>query len=160
MIEIIGHEGTSEYEAAIALKEAFTKMWPGCESTPTSQDDIRIAVSVKISGYRVSDVDIVFFCKFGRARKFVPTYPVNDKQGQPVRNRAVVVQNLIVAVEVKDHSENRVRRTGDRIDVRYNNRDKWHSATDQNVNQVHSLKNYLKDKAIDQYVQRLSLIHI
>ena len=45
MIEIIGHEGSDEYEAAIALKEAFTKMWPGCESSPLGQDDVRIAAA-------------------------------------------------------------------------------------------------------------------
>lgn len=156
MIEIVGDEGTSEYEAAQSLADGFRRMWRGCADSPAAQDEIRIAANVKISGYRVSDIDLVVFGRFGRARKFVPTYPVKDMQGNVVRNRPVIVQNFVVAVEVKDHSETGVNISGDRIDVRYvrAGKDRWHSATDQNINQVHSLRAYIKDHGLDAWLHR------
>lgn len=156
MIEIIGDEGTSEYEAAQSLAKAFGKMWPGCAKSPAAQDEIRIAANVKISGYKVSDIDLVVFGQFGRNRKFVPTYPINDVQGSTVRGRPVIVKNFVIAVEVKDHSETGVAISGDRIDVRYvrAGKDRWHSATDQNVNQVHSLRAYIKDHGLDAWLHR------
>ena len=156
MIEIIGDEGTSEFEAAQSLARAFAKMWPGCEDSLAAQDEIRIAANVKISGYQVSDIDLVVFARFGRARKFVPTYAVHDTQGNQVRNRPVIVQNFVIAIEVKDHNESGVNISGDRIDVRYvrGGKDRWHSATDQNVKQVHSLRAYIKDHGLDAYLHR------
>ena len=156
MIEVIGGEGTSEFEAAKTLASTFAKMWRGCEDSPVAQDEIRIAANVKISGYRISDIDLVVFGRFGRARKFVPTYPIHDMQGNAIRKQPVHVHNFVIAVEVKDHSESGVNISGDRIDVRYvhSGKERWHSATDQNVNQVHSLRWYIKDHGFEAYLHR------
>lgn len=160
MLEVIGEEGTSEYEAALSIAAAFEGMWRGCTQSRASLDEIRIAANVKISGYQVSDIDLVIFGRFGRARKFLPTYAVHDSQGRLVRNRPVSVENFVIAVEVKDHSESGVHLSGDRIDVRYTRAGshRWHSATDQNVSQVHALRAYLQDHDLLAYVHRCLLM--
>lgn len=156
MIEVIGEEGTAEYEAAAKLRDAFADMWPGCDTSPKAQDYVRIAANVKISGYKVSDIDVVVFGRFGRSRKFLPTRQVNDTSGKVVSKKPVHVTNILVAVEVKDHSESFVRIVGDRIDVKYSRGSSsgWKSATDQNVDQVHALKYYMSDFGVDAYVHR------
>ena len=59
MIEIVGTEGSSEYRAAIMVRDALESSWPGVTTSPVEEDDIKIAVSVKISGYKIQDIDIV-----------------------------------------------------------------------------------------------------
>jgi hypothetical protein len=43
MIEVIGQEGTPEHDAAIAIRAAFIKTWPGIESTPKEEEHVKIA---------------------------------------------------------------------------------------------------------------------
>lgn len=66
MIEIIGEEGTAEYDAAIAVANSFDAMWPGLKNSSISQEHLKIAANVKISGYRISDVDVVVSGVFNR----------------------------------------------------------------------------------------------
>lgn len=156
MIEVIGEEGSNEYSAALSIAEAIGNMWPGVKTSPTSQDHIRISADVKISGYRVSDIDVVVCAVFHRERKFIPRRVIHDKKGKRIIRKPVRVQNFVVVIEVKDHPESRVQIIGDKISVKYSRGAKsgWKSATDQNVNQVHSLQPYLKDLGYDIYVHR------
>ena len=156
MIEIIGEIDTSEYSAATSLAEAFEKMWPGVSNSPVHQDYIRIASSVKISGYRVADLDIVICGVFKRERRFIPNKPINDSSGKTIEKEPVSVQNLLIAIEVKDHAEDNVQITGDKVLVKYTKggASVWKSATDQNIDQVHSLHAYIKDLGHDAYIHR------
>jgi hypothetical protein len=160
MIEITGEEGTREYEAAVAVRDAISKLWPGIDTTPTDQDHVRIAANVKISGYRVSDIDVVVCGSLSAGRRFVPRRPLNDMDGGKVLNKPVAVHNFVIAVEVKDHSESSVQLVGDKVNVKYSRggRPKWKSATDQNIAQVHALSAYLQDNGVECYVHRCLLM--
>ena len=54
----------------------------------------------------------------------------------------------------KSHSEERVEARGEEILVNYKNKNKWSSATQQNVEQLHSLNNVLADQNIRSWVCR------
>ena len=157
MIEIIGEEGTAEYDAAVAIFKSFDVMWPGVKNSPISQEHIKIAANVKISGYRISDVDVVVSGVFTRERRFIPKKIVNDKLGNIlVKRDPIAVQNFVIVVEVKDHTEDRIQVTGDKVSVKYSRGGStgWKSATDQNIEQVHAIHTYLKDLGQDVYVHR------
>lgn len=157
MIEIIGEEGTAEYDAAIALANSFDAMWPGLKNSPVSQEHIKIAANVKISGYRISDVDVVVSGVFNRERRFIPKKIINDKTGKPlVKRDPITVQNFVIVIEVKDHTEDGIQVIGDKVSVKYSRGGAtgWKSATDQNVEQVHAIHAYLKDFGQDVYVHR------
>jgi hypothetical protein len=157
MIEIIGEEGTAEYDAAIALSNSFDVMWPGIKNSPVSQEHIKIAANVKISGYRISDVDVVVSGIFNRERRFIPKKIINDKTGKPIVKRdPITVQNFVIVIEVKDHPEGSIQVIGDKVSVKYSRGGSagWKSATDQNVEQVHAIHAYLKDLGQDVYVHR------
>ena len=156
MIEIIGDSGTSEYSAAEEIKDALCELWPGLASSPRSEEDVKIRASAKISGYGVSDIDVILCAKFQDGRKFVPVGVINDSKGNRVVRKPIVVKNLLVAIEVKDQPEDGVRVSGDSVSVQYTRggAPKWKNATDQNVDQVHSLKNYCSDLGHELYVHR------
>jgi len=144
MIEIVGHPGSAEYDAAISIKQALSKLWPGIEESPPEVDTIRIAANVKLSGFKVSDVDVVVVGRLKSGRFFVPNRVVKDHEGNVVKGK-VEVQSFAVAIEEKSHDPNGVQVSGDTVSVRYNNRGRpeWKNATDQNIDQVHAIKSYL-----------------
>lgn len=152
MIEIIGDKDTSEYSAALAIAGAIEKMWPGISKSPVKDEHIKIAANVKISGYKVSDIDIVLCGVFYKERRFKPNKTINSSDAKKIFGDPVTVQNIIVVVEVKDHPDSSIRQTSDNISVKYKNG--WKSATDQNVKQVHSLDQYIKDKGGNTYIHR------
>ena len=152
MIEVIGIEGSHEYKVAYAIKAAFVAQWPGLEQSPASEEHVKIAANAKLAGYQVSDVDIVIGAVFHRARHFVVRRPIKDKEGRSVSGVKVRVQNLVCAIEVKAQDGDSVSISGDEVNVRY--KGKWKSATDQNVKQVHALKNYFEDQYLDCWVYR------
>lgn len=155
MITVTGSEGTSEYERALAVAAALSKLWPGCADSPADQEMIRIAAGAKISGYRVSDIDVAIAASLRPGRAFVPRRVVKTHDGQRV-TAAVKVQNFVAVLEVKDHDPLRCRVTGDSIEVRYasDGPARWSSATEQNVSQVHALKAYFSDQHADVFVNR------
>ncbi|MBR0804336.1 AAA family ATPase [Bradyrhizobium japonicum] len=126
------------------------KLWPGIQETPREEDRIIVAANVKLSGYKVSDIDVVVGAFFGRKRYFVPTKVLRDADGKSVTGAKIRVSNLPVAIEVKGQDANGVSISGDELNVRYNG--KWKSATKQNVEQVHALKDYFSDQHVDAWV--------
>ena len=156
MIEVLGEEGTPEHAVAIALAEAISRLWPGIADSPAGTDNIKIAANVKISGYRVSDIDLVLVGRFGRGRRFRPRRHLRDVQGNRVIGKPVTVANLVVAAEVKDHGPGAVEFVGDKVNVRYSRGGppRWKSASDQNIAQVHALRAYLSDVGAECYVHR------
>ncbi len=151
MLELIGEKGSSEYDAALYLAEAIKKLWPGVEKTPPDQDYIKIAANVKISGYKRTDFDVIACGLFHQGRSFIPVKVVHDNKAVRIGRRSIMVRNFIVAIEVKDHGENSVRISGDSVSVFYSSgaSSGWSNATDQNIEQVHSLRHYLDDLGTD-----------
>ena len=160
MIEIIGQEGTAEFEAALSIRDALLKLWPAVDTESAERDLIKVVAGAKISGYRVSDIDVLICARFRSPRRFIPKKALTDTDGERVINRPVSVPSLVVAVEVKDHAASGVRFVGDDIEVKYSRAGpiKWKSATSQNIDQVHSLLAYFADQQIELYIHRLVLL--
>jgi len=152
VIEIIGIEGSDEYRAAMVLAERLAKQWPGVDTSPKSEDDIIISSNVKLSGYKVSDVDVVLLGAFGRPRYFVPTRILKGVNGESLFGLKVRVDNLLVAIEVKGQDAGGVNISADEVIVRY--ADGWKSATQQNITQLHALAGYFDDQHVDAWVYR------
>lgn len=152
MIEVIGIPGSDEYDVACKLSDAFARQWPGIEASPASEELIRIAANAKLSGYQVSDIDIVIGAVFNRQRHFAVRKLINDKDGNAITGVKARVQNFFCAVEVKGQDGDGVSFQGDEVNVRY--KGKWKSATDQNVKQVHALKAYFEHQRLDLFVYR------
>jgi len=94
MIVVSGTEGCSEHAAALAVRDAFLKLWPGCGETPANEEMIRIASSAKISGYGICDFDILIVAHLKPGRMFVPKRVLRDVNkdrivGLPVRRQAI-----------------------------------------------------------------------
>lgn len=154
MLEIIGETGTSEYSAAQDIYNALSKVFKGIENSPRSEESVKIIASAKLSGYPISDIDIVVCGYFKSNRFFRPTRLLKDTNGKSVKSGSVVeVRNFVVAIEVKDHDASSVQIVGENIFVPYKN-GKLKSATDQNIKQLHSLASYFKDLGCNVYVYR------
>jgi hypothetical protein len=155
VIIVTGSAGTSEYEAALAIKSALTKLWPGCENSSAEEELIRIASNVRIAGYRVSDVDILVVGQLRPGRAFVPRRVVRDHKSARIVG-AIQVINFAVVIEVKDHDPSRVQIAGDAIKVKYTGGaiPKWSDAVHQNVEQAHAIKTYFEHQHIDLFVRR------
>lgn len=156
MIEIIGDPGTAKYSAAEYIKDALCELWSGLDSSPREEEEVKIRASAKLSGYKVSDIDVVLCARLRPGRRFLPQELLKDLAGNRVVKKPISVSNLVVAIEVKDHSEASVRISGDSVSVQYSRGGplKWKNATDQNVDQVHSLKDYCHDQGRDFFIHR------
>jgi hypothetical protein len=159
LITLIGTEGTSEYETGCAIRDALTSYWPGLAESDEQAEAVLISCGAKLAGYKVQDFDVVLCAKLRFGRKFSPTRMLRDNAGNAVSGRPVAVTNLMVAIEVKDHDANRIRLAGENVFVRYSRGgENWHNATQQNIDQVHALKQYFKDQQTDLYVHRLLVL--
>jgi hypothetical protein len=156
MIEVLGEPGTPEHEVAMALSEALVRLWPDIAETPDTEDDIKIAASVKISGYPVSDIDVVACGLLRPGRRIVARRPFRDTRGDRVIGKPIEIQNFVVAIEVKDHESRSVQVTADDVSVKYSRGGppRWKSATEQNVKQLHALQAYLEDFGASLFVHR------
>lgn len=152
MIEVIGIEGSREFEVARALKDAFVRQWPGIDASSAEEDYIKIAANTKLSGSQVSDVDVVVAARLNRQRFFAVRRPVKERDGKAVTGVKVRVKNFVCAVEVKSQDSSGISISGDEINVRYQG--EWKSATDQNIKQVHALKRYFANQHLDCFVYR------
>lgn len=152
MIDIIGEPGTEEYDAAVAIADAFDKLWPGLKSSPSDVEHVKIAPNAKLAGYKVSDVDIVVAGFFATPRYFVPRKVLHDQDGKRLSGIKVKVENFVVAVEVKGHDAGGINVVGDEVTVRY--LEGWKSATGQNVDQVHALAKYFEHQHVPAWVYR------
>jgi hypothetical protein len=156
MIRIIGLHGSDEYMAALAIRDALARLWPGVLSSPRGDDDVLIAANVKLSGYRVSDVDVVVAATFNRKRYFVPSFALRDREGVAVAGSPVRVASIVAAIEVKGQDARGIRFVSGEAYARYN--DGWKSATAQNIEQVHAVKQYFSDQHADAWVYRCVIL--
>ncbi|MDW3116931.1 MAG: AAA family ATPase [Roseovarius pacificus] len=156
MITLVGAEGSSEYQAALLVRDALETTWPSISKSAREVDDVRIAVSTKLSGYQVQDIDIVLVGRFAKPRMFKPLRVIRGSSGNKLNARPIMVESFVVAIEVKDHDERGVRITGDQVEVTYSRGGPLQrkSATDQNIKQMHALKTYLADMHVDVFARR------
>lgn len=156
MITINGVEGSSEYRAAVMVRDALEAIWPGIKGTPREEDDVRIAVSAKLSGYQVQDIDIVLVGRVRKGRMFKPMRVLRGGSGVKLNARPIMAESFVVAIEVKDHDDRAVRVMDDQVEVKYSRGGPihWKSATDQNVKQMHVLKAYLSDQHVNVFARR------
>lgn len=152
MIEVIGTEGSEEHAVALALAKSLGALWKGIEDSSAEEELVRIAANTKLSGYAVSDIDVVVAARLSKPRYFVPRRAIKDKAGMNVTGRKVRVLSFVAAVEVKGQGPSGVMVQGDEVSVAYNG--DWKSATDQNVKQVHALVRYFKQGWADIHVFR------
>lgn len=143
MIELIGEEGSAEYEAAQKVREAFVRCWPGIDTTPASEDHVKIIPNVKLSGQKVSDIDIVVIGLFKTKRYIVTKAIAKDAEGKSLVGAKVRVRSLLMAIEVKDHGERGLDIQGGGVRVRY--KEGWKSATGQNHDQLYALRDYVAE---------------
>jgi hypothetical protein len=157
MIELVGSPGTPEHDAAVQLSDVLEATWPGLRESPAEEDHVKIAAGVKLSGYRVSDIDVVIAARFSGKRYIVPKAVFLDADGKKVAGAKVRVRSFVAGIEVKDHDANRLRIDAGSVTVEY--KDGWKSATDQNDQQRYALRDYLADRvAGDPWVYRCVLL--
>ncbi|MCZ8195847.1 MAG: DNA/RNA helicase [Hyphomonadaceae bacterium] len=143
MIEVIGQPGSSEHDAAIRIRDAFLKLWPGVDTSPVEQENIKIVSKLKLSGQKVSDIDVVVAGLLRTKRYIIPRSNAKDVDGKSIIGTKVRVTSFVIAVEVKDHSADGVKAEAGSVTVRY--KDGWKSATDQNEDQRYALVGQLRD---------------
>lgn len=144
MIEVVGSFGTPENDAAMQLAAMLESAWPGLRESPAEQDHVKIVSGVKLSGYRVSDIDIVVAARFSGKRYIVPKSVFLDIDGKKVVGAKVRVRSFVAAIEVKDQEASRIRIDASSVTVEY--KDGWKNATDQNDLQRYALRDYLRDR--------------
>jgi hypothetical protein len=148
MIEIFGQKGTSEYQVATRIRDAFIEHWKGLDVSPESEEWVKISAGAKLSGYKVSDIDVVIVGYLKPGRRFVPKMLLRDTEGAAIGKKPIEVTNFVIAVEVKDHDARSIETLENEVRVFYkrNGKEGWKSATDQNINQAHALKLYCSDR--------------
>ncbi len=156
MITLIGVEGSSEYAVAEQICSVLENYWPGITNSPSHIEDVKVVSNAKICGYEIGDIDIVVCGKFRRGRRFLLTREIKGRDGQVLNTEPISVSNLLIAIEVKDSSPENIRFDGNSVSVRY--KKKWHNATDQNVSQMHSLKEYFQDQYVSAWLSRLIIL--
>lgn len=128
--------------AALKIKECITTIWSDIER---SEDKVTIYAGAKLFGYQSQDIDVIVSCNFFNPRVFSPVREVHCRDSGDIEKKEIYIDSLLLAIEVKDHSANRVKFEGEAAFVEYtrNNSDGWHPVSDQSLNQLHSLKQFI-----------------
>ena len=48
MIEVMGEPGNAEHDAALLIRDALIRTWPGIDASPAGEDHVKIASRVKL----------------------------------------------------------------------------------------------------------------
>lgn len=135
MIEIIGPENSSEYEAAQVLRNLIIAAWRDVRLG--KRHKIKIVAPAKCYGQRVRDIDLLVFADM--QQQYTTASP-------HVNNQQVYIRNLCLTIEVKSHGPRKVRFIGNQVEVQYNG--EWDSASEQSEQQKISVKRYLEQEGI------------
>lgn len=144
MIEVIGDVGSAEHRTALTIAQVLERYWPGIGSSSAVEEHVKIAANRKLSGYKVSDIDIVLAAKLGPSRYIVPKTSLTDREGKRLQGAKIRVRSFVAAIEVKDHDAHGMSISASNVDVQYTSGPK--SATAQNDAQKYALLNFLKDE--------------
>jgi hypothetical protein len=139
MIYVLGDAATSEYEAAIELKNLMLKAWPDIEQS--ARHHVWIIAGAKCHGQPKRDIDVLLLANFSESLTYTPFLPFSV-HGQLESPSEVHIKSFCAAIEVKDHSPERVRFEGTNVKVYY--REGWKDITEQNHQQKFSVKNYIE----------------
>lgn len=146
MITVMGAPNTAEYQAGLALRGLILETWPQLHDS--AHDHILLVSGAKCHGQRVRDIDLILLATFESGFTFTPFLPFSSpyREGELELPDSIVVESFCVAIEIKDHPVDRVRFEGTRVEVMYTSPNgivEWHDASQQNEDQMHSLKNHL-----------------
>lgn len=139
MIEIIGSQESAEGIAAAHLVGSIAKLWPSVASSES--EVLRAATGAKVFGSAAQDLDVVILL-LAEDRIFQPLRPVPARPHGELITRDIRTASLLLTVEVKNHDPRSVRFDGNGAFVHYS--DRWHSASEQSVQQAHALRHYLE----------------
>jgi hypothetical protein len=158
VIQIVGVQEGSEYEAAALLRRLILNVWP--DIAQSRQDIVKIFVGFKMYGYKVEDLDLVVVCSLATARPFDVELQFFPRDGDPFGPRNASVKNFALVIEVKSHDASGVRFDGKVASVRYLRAGKavWECVTEKNRTQMFEFKKYLARQGLDQiHVQDIIL---
>jgi hypothetical protein len=146
MVEVLGFSTSSESAVAEKIEELFLSIWPDLKAS--SDDYVKILSGAKLFGYQTQDIDVVVSCFFSKPRKFNPVRSVKCQPDDVYEKTQIFIESFLLCVEVKSHTGSGVKFEGGTASVKYSrkNSEGWHSASDQNLTQAHSLKQYIFDE--------------
>lgn len=145
MIDLVGCDAGPEADAARLIKQSMLRAWPWIEDDPYSY--IFLIPNVQCHGENPRDIDLVILGSMAsRQAVFEPTIQLRLIDGTSVEADVVHVRTICIALEIKDHDPRYVRFFGTKVEVKYHqadDRDLWHSASQQSEKQRYSVRNYL-----------------
>ena len=135
-IEIINKiidENNNEYKAALVLKAMMENSF-----SKATNGTIGIAYGLTLCGQEVRDIDILMFGKLDNY--FLSNYYTNN----PIYHKKnLKVDGFCIAIELKEHTSDRVVINNTHVHVEYNG--SWKDATVQNEKQRYSCASYLEN---------------
>lgn len=136
MIEIVGAQEGSEFDAAMHLRRMMLNLWP--DLARHRQDRVKIFVGMHVYGHKTEEIDLFVVASFSSPRSFAVEYQFYPRDAEPFVPKSASVRNLALVIEVKTHDARGVRFTGTSASVRYSKggHEAWHSATEQNRAQM------------------------
>jgi hypothetical protein len=158
VIQIVGVQEGSEYDAAVHLRRLMLNLWP--DLAQSRSDIVKIFVGFKMYGYKVEDLDLIVIGSFTTARAFDVEFQFYPREGDPFVPRSASVKNFALVIEVKSHDASGVRFDGRVASVRYLRAGKavWECVTEKNRTQMFEFKKYLGRQGLDQiHVQDIVL---
>jgi len=144
MIKFVAKTDTDEGKAADDLRKLIETAWPWI--VDSNDDHATIVAGVRCYGEKRQDLDLVLLLDLKSDRGVVrPTTSLTDTQGKSFNVDKVVIKTLVLVIEVKNHTPNNVRFEGPKVFVKYvqSGHADWHDATQQNDDQVYSLRRYI-----------------
>lgn len=157
MIRVIGEEGTNEYRAALVIRNFFEEQWPNISNTPEEEDLVIIRAGAILSGYKRNEIDLFIAARLSHGRSIKPVRAIRDLKGRAIRDKLIHIKNIIAVGEEKSHSVPRIKAIGDEIQVHYK-KDGWKSATTQNIEQLHSINQYLSEYKLKGFLCRFVFV--
>ena len=151
LIEVVGAQDTSEYKAAVELKEIFIKGIP-----VSAKGEISIVSNVQLTSQKVRDVDILVF---GYLENYIYSdVTVTNQAGYSFDKSKA--HNFCVVIELKEHDPKGIMVRGTSLLVKYkkNQNDEWKDATLQSEAQKFALLNYLTNRGFNKHFWIFNLI--
>lgn len=152
-------ESKTEHFAALHLARKIIDLWPDLESN--HKDQIEIFTELKLDAGQVEETDFLIVAKFSKPRVFkLETqqvfYPMKfdrakkkwvKQKDEKYPIKEVAIKNFLCVVEVKRHSNERVKVINNDLQVRYFSKKKggayWKSAMQQSKEQREGLIDHI-----------------
>jgi len=149
-------DAEGENKAAISLKEKILKQWPEIDKED-NKDSVQIIVEPYLDAGSVKTADLVIIANFKSPKEINFNFPlvkykqVEKKEGEDLERpieislTKVFLKNFVCAVEVKNHSKNKIEyKSGDVLVETFG---KWSNATAQNQKQHYALAGHVKQNS-------------